>query len=172
MMIRSIWTRIAPTVTILALSTGLAKAQDTTTVKETTTTTTTTQDPAAPPPKTTTEKIKDSAGNAVDSVKRGVNTAGEAIKNKYNQAKDHVSAMGIEARVYSRLHWDKALTGSKIDLSAPHAGSIVLTGTVPNAKAQARAILLTNETIGVTEVVDHLSVQSATTTTTESVEVK
>ena len=30
--------------------------------------------------------------------------------------------MEIEARVYARLHWDKALTGAKIDLTRPAQG--------------------------------------------------
>ena len=115
-------------------------------------------------PKTTTEKLKEKAGNAVTSVKKGVSSAGDAIKNKFHQAKGAVVAMGIEARVYSRLHWDKGLTGSKIDLSAPREGVIVLTGGVADAATRARAIALTTDTVGVTEVVDHLTVLSATHT--------
>ena len=152
-MVRTSWVRVASAVAVVAMTAGLASAQE-------------------PEPKTTTEKIKESAGNAVNSVKKGAASAGDAIKNKFHQAKGHIVAMEIEARVYSRLHWDKALTGSKIELSAPRAGTVVLTGTVPDPKAQAKAILLANETVGVTEVVDHLSVQAATTTTTEPAEVK
>jgi len=111
-------------------------------------------------PKTTTEKIKDKASSAASSVKRGVTGAGEAIKNKYNQAKEHVVAMEIETRVYARLHWDKALTGTKLDLSAPRMGVIVLTGTVADAKARDKAVALTAETVGVTEVVDHLTISA------------
>jgi len=148
-MVRTNLVRVASAVAVLAMTAGLARAQA-----------------PAPEQKTTTEKIKESANSAVNSVKKGASTAGEAIKNKYNQAKDHIVAMGIESRVYSRLHWDKALTGSKIELSSPRAGAVALTGTVPDPKAQAKAILLANETVGVTEVIDHLSVQAATTTTT------
>lgn len=108
--------------------------------------------------KTTTEKIKEKASSAASSVKKGVTGAGEAIKNKFNQAKEHVVAMEIETRVYARLHWDKALTGTKLDLSAPRMGVIVLTGTVANSKARDKAVALTAETVGVTEVIDHLTV--------------
>jgi osmotically-inducible protein OsmY len=118
-----------------------------------------------PAPKTTTEKIKDTAGSAVNSVKKGVGTASEAIKNKYNAAKDHVKAMEIEARVYARLHWDKALVGHKVDLSAPKAGTIVLTGSVVDAKAKAKAIELTTDTVGVTDVVDNLIIGTTATVT-------
>lgn len=112
----------------------------------------------APATKTTTEKLKEKAGNAASSVKRGVGDAGAAIKNKFTQAKDHVGAMEVEARVYARLHWDKVLTGAKIDLSAPRKGVIVLTGTVPDAKAADKAVSLTSDTVGVTEAVNHLTV--------------
>jgi osmotically-inducible protein OsmY len=112
-------------------------------------------------PKTTTERIKEKAGNAAGSVKKGVVGAGEAIKNKFNQAKEHVVAMEIETRVYARLHWDKALTGAKIDLSTPRKGVIVLTGTVPDAKAADKAVVLTVDTVGVTEAVNHLTVASS-----------
>ena len=118
-------------------------------------------------PKTTTEKIKEKASRAASSVKKGVTSAGEAIKNKYNQAKEHVVAMEIETRVYARLHWDKALTGTKLDLSAARMGVIVLTGTVADAKARDKAVALTTETVGVTEVVDHLTISAP-----EPVEVK
>jgi len=150
-MVRTTRVRLASAVAVLVMTAASAPAQE---------------------PKTTTEKIKDSASSAASSVKRGVSSAGDAIKNKYNQARDHVTAMGIEARVYSRLHWDKGLVGAKIDLSSPRAGSIVLTGVVPDAKAQAKAVLVANDTVGVTEVVDHLTVQAATTTTTEPATVR
>ncbi len=123
------------------------------------------QDTPAPAPKTTTEKIKETAGSAVSSVKKGVGTASEAIKNKYIAAKDHVKAMEIEARVYARIHWDKALIGHKVDLSAPKAGTIVLSGTVVDAKAKAKALELTTDTIGVTDVVDNLTIGTAATVT-------
>lgn len=116
-------------------------------------------------PKTTGEKLKEKAGNAVSSVKKGASNASDAIKNKFNAAKDHVKAMEIEARVYSRLHWDKGLVGHKIDLSAPRAGTIVLNGTVADARAKAKAVELTTDTVGVTDVVDHLTVQTSATVT-------
>ena len=151
-MVRTTRVRVVSAVAVLVMTAGWASAQE---------------------PKTTTEKIKDSANSAASSVKRGVGSAGDAIKTKYNQAKDHILAMGIEARVYSRLHWEKGLIGSKIELSAPRAGTVVLTGTLPDPKARDKAIQVASDTVGVTEVVDHLTVQAATTTTIiEPAEVK
>jgi osmotically-inducible protein OsmY len=66
--------------------------------------------------------------------------------------------MGIEGRVYARLHWDKNLAGSKIELAAPKPGVIALNGTVGDAKAKAKAVELTTDTVGVTEVMDNLTI--------------
>src|SRR5262249_41635979 len=89
---------------------------------------------AQEPPKTTTEKIKAKVGSAVDSIKRGAASAEGAIKEQYARARSGVIAMGIEARVYARLHWDKALYGTKIDLSWPKEGVITLSGMVPDER--------------------------------------
>jgi osmotically-inducible protein OsmY len=142
-MVRTPRVGTASAVALLLLAAGWASAQDA--------------------PKTTTEVLKEKASSAVSSVKKGVGSATDAIKNKYNAAKDHVKAMEIEARVYARLHWDKALAGHKVELSAPRAGSIVLTGTVADAKAKSKAVELTSDTVGVTEVVDHLTIQTTAT---------
>jgi hyperosmotically inducible protein len=113
------------------------------------------------PPKTTSEKIKSKLGGAVDSIKKGAASAGEAVKERFAAAKKSVARMGIEARVYARIHWDRDLNAAKIDLSAPTTGTIELNGTVADAKLKAKAVELTRETLGVVEVVDHLTVEAA-----------
>jgi len=113
-------------------------------------------------PKTTTEKIKDKVGSAVTSIKKGAQSAEEAIKEQFDRANSAVSNMGVEGRVYARLHWDKALGGAKIDLSAPKKGVIALSGTVADARAKAKAVELTRDTIGVDGVVDNLTVLTTT----------
>ena len=67
--------------------------------------------------------------------------------------------MGVESRVYGRIHWDKALNDASIDLTVTADGVITLTGTVADAKAKARAVDLTKETVGVTKVVDTLAIR-------------
>ncbi len=109
---------------------------------------------------TTTEKIKEKVGDAVTSIKKGANTAEEKLKEGYEKVKGTVVGLSIEGRVYARLHWEKALVGSHIELHAPRAGAIELTGTVADAKARAKAVELTTDTVGVTEVIDHLNVQT------------
>jgi osmotically-inducible protein OsmY len=115
---------------------------------------------AQEPTQTTTEKIKAKVGAAAESIKKGAISAETAIKEQFAKAKDAVVRMGIEGRVYARLHWDKALTGAKIELGSPKPGVIALSGAVADSKAKAKAIELTTDTVGVTEVVDHLTVQT------------
>ena len=84
------------------------------------------------------DKIKSKASDAVTSIKKGAANAGGAIKEKFDKTKDSIVAMEIEGRVYARLHWDKALVGSKIDLTAPKSGVIALTGTVTDGRPRPR----------------------------------
>lgn len=109
----------------------------------------------APKP-TLTERLEEKAKNAVTSIKKGALSAEEAVKEKFAQAKAGVVKMGVEARVYGRLHWDKALTEAKIELHSPSPGLIVLTGTVPTEKARAKAAELAADTVGVTQVTNTL----------------
>lgn len=118
-------------------------------------------------PKTTTEKIKEKLGDAAASVKKGAISAEEAIKDQFGRARDSVMKMGVESRVYARLHWDKDLATSKIELSAPKLGTIKLMGTVADSKARAKALTLAMDTVGVTNVVDELRIVSTTTTVVE-----
>lgn len=124
------------------------------------------------PPKTTGEKIKEKVDGAVDSLKRGAVNAEEAIKNQYARARDAVAKMGVEGRVHARLHWDKSLVGSKVELSSPKVGVITLSGAVPDAKTRAKAVAVTTETVGVTEVIDMLTVGPVTDTPAPIIKIK
>lgn len=142
-MIRKPWLWVAPAAAALILVAGsAATAQE----------------------ESTADKIKDKVGGAVQSIKKGAVNAEEAIKDQFARAKGAVVKMNIESRVYARLHWDKALVGAKIDLSAPKVGVIVLTGTVADTKAKAKAVDLTAGTVGVTEVIDRLTILTSATT--------
>ena len=66
--------------------------------------------------------------------------------------------MEVVSRVYSRLHWDKALTTSNMELEVQAGGIAILTGIVPDEAAKAKALTLTAETVGVIQVVDQLTV--------------
>ena len=76
--------------------------------------------------------------------------------------------MSLHGRVYARLHWDKGLAGTNIETEVSEHGLTTLRGTVPDSKAKAKALQLANDTVGVTQVVDALTIgpASATSTTT------
>ena len=69
--------------------------------------------------------------------------------------------MGVEGRVYARLHWDKALYGASISVDAGKDARITLRGTVLDAKARAKAEQLAGDTVGVQRVVNELKIRPA-----------
>lgn len=71
-----------------------------------------------------------------------------------------VPAMGLEARVAARLHWDKALAGAAIEVKVNNA-EVELTGTVGDQTQSARAAELAEATTGVEKVVNNLQINSA-----------
>src|SRR5947209_6522035 len=75
--------------------------------------------PPAPPaqqPKNTGEKIGETVDNVVQSIKRGARTTSETLQEQFQRARASVHNMNVQARVYSRLHWDKDLNDARIDL--------------------------------------------------------
>ncbi len=108
-------------------------------------------------------------GERLDEVGRGIkgglNRAGNAARDQFARAKTSVQNMGVESRVYGRIHWDKALHDAPIELTVTSEGVVTLTGSVVDAKAKRRAMDLTTETVGVTKAVDALTIRPATTTT-------
>jgi hypothetical protein len=123
------------------------------------------QDPK--PDKGPGQKVGEKIDGAVQDIKSGFRKAGEATREEFARAKNSVHNMGVEGRVYSRLHWDKALNDASIDLSTGSDGVLTLNGTVADANAKKRAVELAESTVGVTRVVDQLAIKppSATTTT-------
>jgi len=96
----------------------------------------------------------DEAGQAI---KRGLQTAGEKVREGFAKTQEAVHNMGIESRVYGRLHWDKALTASSLELDVK-AGVVTLRGAVPDSAAKVKAVTLAADTVGVTQVIDQLTV--------------
>ena len=109
---------------------------------------------------------------AVQDIKGGLNRAGDAIKDRFAQARQSAHNLNVEARIYSRLHWDKALTNGSVEVDSREPGVFILTGQVDDLAAKQRAVNLAETTVGVNRVVDQLSVKpagSTTTTTTTTV---
>jgi osmotically-inducible protein OsmY len=118
---------------------------------------------AAQEPKSTTDVLKEKASSAVNAVKKGVASAEETVKEKYAAAKTAVHNMEVQHRVYARLHWDKVLNASKFEVSMDK-GVATLTGAVADPKAKAKAVELAADTVGVTQVIDQLTVQTSAAT--------
>ncbi|WP_406693796.1 BON domain-containing protein [Singulisphaera sp. Ch08] len=102
------------------------------------------------------------AGQAIDGVGRGIKqeaqNVGSALRRRFDAVRNEVNRMGVPSRVYSRLHWDKGLVNSRIEVHPVRGGSILLRGSVPDAEAKARAVTLASETVDVTAVIDELTV--------------
>jgi hyperosmotically inducible protein len=119
---------------------------------------------SAPPPKTTSETIGNSVGNVVESIKRGARVTTESLQEQYQRARNSVHDMGIQSRVYSRLHWDKNLADCRIDIEI-QGGTATLRGTVKSLAAKAKALELAHDTTGVDRVEDRLTIEPPATPT-------
>lgn len=103
----------------------------------------------------------DKAGRRIRrGLEKGIEGARGAVREQFAQTRDRVHEMSVEARVYGRLHWDKLLVDSDLDLSAEARGIVTLRGTVPSNEARQRAVRLTTDTVGVSRVIDQLNVQA------------
>jgi hyperosmotically inducible periplasmic protein len=106
------------------------------------------------------EKLDEAGRQIRKGFERGFGTARDAVREQFSRTRDRVNDMNVEARVYGRIHWDKLLTTSTIELTVEARGIVTLRGSVPNAKAKKRAVELAVDTVGVSRVIDHLAVQS------------
>jgi hyperosmotically inducible protein len=104
------------------------------------------------------------AGEKLDEVgrkiKQGIEKAEVTVREGINKARESVHSMGVMSRVYGRLHWDKALHTSTLHVKV-EGGTVTLRGAVPNAAAKTKAVVLTAETVGVTKVIDELTVPAS-----------
>jgi osmotically-inducible protein OsmY len=103
------------------------------------------------------EKAGGKLDQAGQSIRKGLEEARDTIREQFAKARNSVHSMGIASRVYGRIHWDKALNTSTLDLEVNN-GVVTLRGEVPNARAKARAVELARETVGITQVVDELAI--------------
>lgn len=99
-------------------------------------------------------------------VKDGVQGVGEAVRKRFEVVQADVHRMGTHSRVYARLHWDKSLYSSKIEVHMMRGGVVLLRGMVPDAEARKKAVALATDTVDVNEVIDELA------TRVDSTEVK
>lgn len=107
------------------------------------------------------EGVAGKAGEKLDefgrAIRRGVENAGESVREGFARSRETVQGMNLLARVYGRIHWDKTLHTSNLTLKAD-GGAVTLRGLVPDQAARDKAVSLAADTFGVTRVIDQLSV--------------
>jgi hypothetical protein len=96
-----------------------------------------------------------------ERIDRGMQQIGDRLQKGWAGIRKTVDELTIQGRVYGRLHWDKALTDATIDIQIQNEDTIVLTGSVPNEAARLKAATLSQDTIGVGNVVNQLAVAPA-----------
>jgi len=109
------------------------------------------------------QQPKGTAESIGEKIDKGLDRLGTEIKQGWAEAKKNVENLSVEGRVYARLHWDKELAGAPIEIETHDQGVVVLKGSVPSPTAKAKAVRVTNDTMGVNRVVDELTVAPAST---------
>ncbi len=99
--------------------------------------------------------VAERVGEALDNAGRGIRNG---VQNAFAKTRTSVHQQEVVARVYSRLHWDKVLVGSTLELEVRDGGVTILRGAVADEDARRRAVVLARDTVGVTQVVDELTV--------------
>jgi hyperosmotically inducible protein len=95
------------------------------------------------------------AGEALDNAGRNIR---RGVERAFARTRASVHEQELITRVYSRIHWDKMLVGSALELEVRDDAVVFLRGTVPDAEAKKRAVVLARDTVGVNQVVDELAV--------------
>ena len=101
-------------------------------------------------------KVGEKLSQAGQTIKGEARKVTDAVSKEFDKVRADVGKLGIHHRVYSRIHWDKQLHDSKIEVHLFKGGVVVLRGTVPNQGAANHALALAMETVDVTEVVNEL----------------
>src|SRR5258705_5573754 len=104
-----------------------------------------------------------------ESVDRGLTNIGNRLRKTWAEFRKSVDELSVQGRVYGRLHWDKAIGTAPIEITVQNENIVTLSGSVPNEAARHTAVSLANDTVGVHQVVDRLTVGATTSTTTTTI---
>jgi hyperosmotically inducible protein len=124
---------------------------------------------AAEPPATTDPPASSRTGvgeRVGESVDRGLTNIGNKLRKTWAEFRKSVDELSVQGRVYGRLHWDKAIGSAPIEITVQNENVVTLSGSVPTEVARRTAVSLANDTVGVRQVIDRLTVAVTTTTTT------
>ena len=67
---------------------------------------------------------------------RGLDKLGRELRYGWAEVRASIDRMGVQGRVYGRLHWDKDLANATIDIEVREDKSVVLKGSVPTESRQ------------------------------------
>ncbi len=95
---------------------------------------------------------------AVERIRGEAKDLAGQVREGFENVREAVHRMNVAARVYARLHWDKTLNEETISVDVSRDGVATLQGQVRNGDARRRAEDLANATVGVTRVVNGLTV--------------
>lgn len=87
------------------------------------------------------------------------------LREGWARVEELVDQLGVQGRVYARVHWDKALTSEPITIHIEDSSIVVLTGKVSAKDAREKAVRLAEDTVGVTKVIDRLEIEPKLRTT-------
>jgi osmotically-inducible protein OsmY len=104
------------------------------------------------------ERVGETLDNVGRGIVRGAQEVTDSVWKRFETVRADVARMGIQPRVYARLHWDKTLNSARIEVHMLRDGVVLLRGVVPDAVAKAHAVALVRDTVDVTGVVDELDV--------------
>lgn len=112
------------------------------------------QEPTPPP-------VEQGTGAAIgEKVERGLNELGEKLRRGWADIRKSVDELTVQGRVYGRIRWDKALVNAPIEITVQNENVVTLSGSVSDEAAHTSAIRLAQDTIGVRQVIDQLTVTS------------
>ena len=94
-------------------------------------------------------------GEALDNTGRAIKGG---VQRATTRAQNRTHSLEMAERVYGRIHWEKSLATAALEVETLPSGVTTLRGVVPDAKAKVKAVELARDTVGVTQVVDELSV--------------
>jgi osmotically-inducible protein OsmY len=96
-----------------------------------------------------------------EKIDRGLSQIGAELSQAWADVRKSVEKMGVQGRVYGRLHWDKALENANLDINVRDSQVVVLSGHVASAADKQKAEQLARDTVGVGRVVNELTVKAS-----------
>jgi len=104
------------------------------------------------------ERLGERLDQAVDTLQQEAKELAGQARRGFERVRGMVEQMSVEARVLARIRWDKALQGASVSVDVDREGTAVLSGTVRDETALAKAQQLAGDTIGVQRAVNKLTV--------------